>query len=275
MGYGDSPYGLSSYGGSLEASLTVVAAWAVTTHAVRVTLSAPPLALDEFADGDALNPLSWGVDDITTGRALTVVAVSMHDSFTADVTTLEPLGDHLETHQVTGIGLMTAGGLGLTSPTSAQFIGVVQTIDPIDRIGRDDFRDRDIANPPFQIVRSTDSGDTLQFTSSGDLANEAGSPLIRKLVLRRLRTPRGSFRHLPDYGVGILEKEPVSNGGDLQTLLADIENQARREPDVESAIAHGSISRSNVLIIDVAVRPISGTTINIRLGTQSGRLVEI
>lgn len=274
MGYGDSPYGTGSYGGSLSAIFTVVSAWAITTHAVRVTLSSSPIAVDQFAAGDALNPQSWSIVDNTTGRVLTVVYASMHDATTVDVTTLEPLGDHLEEHEVTGVGLISTSGLGLTSPTSATFAGVVQTIDPVDRVRLQDFRDRDIANPPFQIARETGVAGTLQYGADGDLNTEAGKPLIRKLVLRRMFTPRGAFKHLPDYGIGLAEKEPITGGGDLQALLREIEDQAKREPDVQTASARGSLSRSNVLIIQLRIVPTSGATIDLSLGSRAGRLVE-
>ena len=276
MSFGISPWGTGPYGGlsGTAAALTVVAAWAISTHSVRVELSTEPIHVSEFTTGDALNPLSWSVVDTTTGRPLTVVVASIHDQTSVDLVTIEPLGDHLEEHLVTAVGLVSTDGNPLSSPANATFLGVVQTVDPVDS-ERADYRDRDIANPPFQVTRSTGYSGALQFDADGDLATEAGAPLIKKLVLRRMATQRGAFPHLPDYGVGLLEKEPIAGGGDLVALLREIEDQCRQEPDVEAAVARGSVDRSGVLIIQVGITAGGGASLNMRMGPVGGRLVEM
>lgn len=273
MGYGDSPYGTGPWGGALSVTtISVSAAWAITTHSVRVVLTSEPLHSDPFASGDAENPLTWTIVDLTTGRALTVVVASMHDDTSVDLTTIEPLGDHLETHVVTAVGLFSVDGFLVTSPADAQFLGVVQTIDPSD--SRADFRDRDLANPPFQIARSTGYAGTLLIGDDGDFDTDSGEQLIRKLVLRRMGTLRGAFRHLPDYGFGLREKEPITGSGDLVSLLRDAEEQIGQEPDVARAVAQGSLDRSGTLILRLSVAPTRGGTINLRMGVRSGRLLE-
>lgn len=272
MGYGDSPFGIGPWGGALAVTtISVSAAWAITTHAVRVVLTSEPLHTDTFAPGDAQNPLTWTLVDLTTGRSLTVVTASMHDATSVDLTTIEPLGDHLEAHVVTAVGLLSVDGFVVTAPADAQFLGVVQTIDPSEQ--RADFRDRDLANPPFQTGRGTGYAGTLMIGDDGDFDTEAGDPLIRKLILRRMGTVRGAFRHLPTYGLGLREKEPIGGGGDLLALLRDAEEQARQEPDVSGAVAHGSINRGGTLILQLSVAPTRGGTINLRMGVRSGRLL--
>lgn len=274
MGYGLSPYGTSPYGGG-AATLSVAAAWAITTHAVRVQLTSEPRHVDGFDAGDALNPLTWSIVDTTTGRDLTIAIVGMHDAVTVDIQTLEALGDHLEIHTVTATGLISIDGFPMTAPVSATFPGVVQTMDPTDQTRAVDFRDRDFANPPFQISRGLGAAGTLVIGADGDFENEAGRPLLRKLLLRRMNTKRGSIRHLPDYGVEFEEKEPIASGGDLVAVLRDVEAQAQREPDVIKAVARGSLDRSGVLVIQLSVQAEGGVTINMRMGAAHGRLVEM
>lgn len=275
MGYGLSPYGLSPYGGTLSVvTINLVAAWAISTHGVRVLLTSEPTHADQFAVGDALNPETWSVVDVTTGRELTVVAVLMHDSTSVDLTTLEALGDHLDTHVVTAIALLSSTGVIVTAPADAEFAGVVQTMDPVESVSLDDYRDRDLANPPFQIARTTGYAGTLIISDDGDFATESGSALIRKLVLRRLNTPLGSFRWLPNYGLELREKEPIGSG-DLVGLLRRAELQAKQEPDVKNAVVRGSINRAGTLIIQVSIEASGGATINMRMGSVAGRLVEI
>jgi hypothetical protein len=277
VGYGLGPYGFGPYGDPFGgSSISVVSAWAITTHGVRVTLTGEPAAEDQFAAGDATNAATWEVLDVTTGRSLTVVLATMHDSTTVDLATLEPLGDHLETHRVTAAGLLSALGTPATSPLSADFAGVVNSTDPIDATALVDFRDRDLANPPFQAGRDMGAGGTLVFGSDGDLETETGRPLTRKLIIRRLTTRRGTMPHLPQYGLELDEKEPVPNGGDFVALLRDVEEQVKQEPDVVEVRATGTAdARRGVLIIQVAYTDIEGSTINLRMGRMNGRIMEI
>lgn len=271
MGFGDSPYGVGSYGAG--AVLSVVAAWAISTHGVRIVLSEEPAHVDQFADGDALNPRTWTVTNTSTGTALTVVAASMDDDSTVDLVTLEALGDDLEDHLVIAVALASESGDPFTGADRASFPGVVQTLDPVDSI-RVDIRPRDLANNAFSGARGFGHAGTLVIGSDGDFATEAGPTLVKKLVLRRLNTVRNSFRHLPGYGVATLEKEPLASGGDLLTYLKDVEDQARQEPDVSTARARGSIDRSGVLIIQLSITPVGGGTISMRMGSRGGALVE-
>lgn len=278
MGFGDSAFGTSPFGGGLPASsiFSVVSAWAISTHGVRVTLNEEPLQSDSFADGDATNPRSWTIVNNTTGQTLTVASAAMTDIGTSvvDLSTLEALGDDLETHVVTAIDLRSLSGDTIAFPISASFLGCVQTVDPVDA-RRVDLRDRDLANPPFQVSRGLGYAGTLVIGEDGDFASEAGAPLIKKLVLRRMNTVRGSFRHLPNYGAATLEKEPIASGGNLLTYLTELENQAKQEPDVLDARGRGSVDRNGVLIIQLAITAAGGATISMRMGQRGGQIVEL
>lgn len=274
MGFGGSPYGVSAYGSS-SSTITIAYAFAISTHGIRVVLSSEPMHADEFADGDATNPLTWSAINNSTGRALTVITASMHDATSVDLTVLEALGDHLESHTVTATGLLSAMGYEITLPNTATFDGVVQTVHPVDRARSEDFRDRDLANPPFQVDRGLGAAGTLVISDDGDFATDSGDQLVRKLVLRRFNTKRGAFRWLPTYGVTLEEKEPIASGGELSAVLRNFEDQAKQEPDVTNAVAHGSVDRSGVAIISVSMQTSGGATINVRMGSVSGRLVEL
>lgn len=275
MGYGLGPYGFGPYGDVIASTtISVLAAWATSTHGVRVLLTGEPLHSDQFATGDALNSLTWSVVDVSGSRTLTVVAATMNDSTSLDLVTLEPLGDHLANHTVTAVGLLSIDVLALTSPDSASFVGVVQSVDPVD-VTQGDFRDRDLANPPFSSARTFGAGGTLVISSDGDFETDTGQTLTRKLIVRRLSTKRGSFRHLPNYGISeIFEKEPLS-GGQLITALRDIEDQCLQEPDVTNAVAQGTLDRQGILIIKLSVTSATGSGVTLRMGSRAGRLLEM
>jgi hypothetical protein len=272
MGYGLSPYGLSSYGGVLG-SISVASAWAISTHGVRVNLTGEPMHSSPFVEGDAFNTQTWTVDTIG-GVPRTVIGVEMHSDTALNLTLLEPLGNHTVLHEVTAIGLLSVDGLAITSPYAATFLGVVQTMDPIDAVTVEGFRDRDLANPPFQLGRGLGAAGALMIGPDGDYDTEAGPALIRKLLLRRLGTPRGAIRHLPNYGVGLIVKEPVASSGDLVALRTEIESQSLEEPDVAAAQARLVMDRSGVLIVQLNARPKVGAAFTIRMGAANGRLVE-
>lgn len=255
--------------------LSVVAAWAVTTHTVRVQLTTEPKHSDQYEIGDALNVASWTIENLATGQTLTVIGATMFDATHVDVMTLEALPNHLVDCEITASAqLQTELGELVGGTTSAEFKGVVQTMDPVDAVTVDAFRDRDLANPPFQVDRGIGYSGTIIIGADGDYETEAGGPLVRKCVMRRLGTPRGSFRHLPRYGVGLKEKEPLPSASDLIRLRADIEAQTLEEPDVESATARLTLDRAGVLIVQLAFVA-KGITINLRMGVLGGRLVEL
>jgi hypothetical protein len=273
MGYGLSPYGLSSYG-SVLGSISVASAWAISTHGVRVNLTSEPQHDDQFDPGDALNVATWTVEAVG-GAPRTVIGASMHDDVSVDLLLLEALGNHLAEHEVTAIGLLGVGAIPATSPVSALFRGVVQTMDPIDAVAVEAFRNRDLANPPFQLGRGLGTAGALVIGPDGDYETEAGPPLIRKLLLRRLGTPRGAIRHLPRYGLGIAVKEPIPGSGRLAEIRAEIESQALEEPDVSAATARLQMDRSGTLFVQLDARPKTGAAFTLRMASANGRLVEI
>jgi len=272
VGYGTSAYGLSPYGGSAS-TLVVLSAWAISTHAVRVNLSSEPLHDDQFVLGDALNVLSWEVE-VVGGAPRTVIGAVMNDDVTVDLTLLEALGSHLVEHEVTAVGLLSFLGFQATAPLTATFLGVVPTMDPIEAVF-EGFRDRDIANPPFQLGRGLGAAGAPVIGPDGDYDTEAGPLLLRKLLIRRLGTPRGAIRHLQNYGHGIGIKKPLPSKGDLTALRAEIEAQMLEEPDVASARAQLTMDRSGVLFLRLDARPRTGAAFTIRMAGANGRLVEI
>ena len=52
-------------------------------------------------------------------------------------------------------------------------------------------------------------GGSLRIGADGDYVADEGTELMKKLILRRLLTPKGAFFHLPDYGYGLAVKEPT------------------------------------------------------------------
>lgn len=227
-GFGVDPYGLGPYG--IPGPLRVAGAYAVTTRSVRVFLTREPRNLSATTEGDALNPSTWLISRQDTLDAFTSIAVDRVTAVAFDVTVLELLADRFVTHRVETSTLLDVGGALISPPRSFDFPGVVLARD----VARDPAQTRDLTNLPSSS-EGTVSG-SLLIGAAGDYETESGMQLLRKLITRRLTTPRGGFFHLPAYGTGIPLKQPVMLTG-LVEIKAEIERQVLREPEIESVEA--------------------------------------
>lgn len=118
---------------------------------------------------------------------------------------------------------------------------------------------------PFEV------GGTLKITSGGDYASMSGAELVKKLVLRRLMSKPGDFFHLPNYGIGLREKEPTPNV-DLKKLAKQIEEQVNLEPEVASSRASLAYSAgTGALVIQLKILlKATGDVIQTNLTIPSG-----
>jgi hypothetical protein len=254
LGWGFDPYAIGPWG-SAEAGvgLKLLAAVAVSTNQVDVTLNEEPLNIGPFNPGDVFNPSVWTVQNLTTTAFLHVVDVEAVTTTVYRVTTLEPFPDFHIVLQVGSTTLLDQAGNLITAPRSANFRGILayamstaenQSVDQ-------GTTSRDIKNVPVPGVTGGDLvGGTLVLTGAGDYDTVQGKDLLRKLVLRRIFTTPGDFFHLPDYGVGIKEKGPLPVG-QLTKLRKIIINQVSREPELQDVAVALSLANNDILTIQV------------------------
>lgn len=230
-GWGLEPWGLGPWGLGLT-PLSIGYAYAAGDRFVRLKLTTAPLESASTVPGSVFNPKTWAIQTPGTGRVLTVLSVAKVDALTYDILTLEQFDDHYVTMAVgsstlkdsTGApaGLLTFGYKG---------VRLEKTSTPQKRVTSRGFALKDLANPP---TPNSPVGGTLEITSNGDYKSVEGPQLLRKLILRRLSSKPGDFFHLPEYGIGLREKEPLPVN-DLILLKKQIEMQIALEPDVEAA----------------------------------------
>ncbi len=97
-------------------------------------------------------------------------------------------------------------------------------------------------------------GSTLVIDSGGDYTSMSGPEFIKKLILRRLTTKPGEFFHLPNYGLGLKEKEPLPVNN-LRALAKAIEQQVAQEPEVGAVKATLSYAaNASILYVKVQVQ---------------------
>lgn len=264
MGFGTSAYGSSAYGGG-GGALSVDRAWAISTHGVRIELTAPARAISAFDIGDALNPITWAVARLDLPEYLTVIGVAMADDASAtkfDLTILEQLGDTTVIHRAGSTELLAADGSLITNPYAADFKGLTEgsATEPI-QVRR--HRWRDLANPVRVDGANGHLVGSIVIGSDNDYDTEEGEAVARKMVVRRITTPRGAFKHAPNFGVGFLIKEPVPRGGDLAKATREVEDQVLQEPDISAARAEVSILDANVVLVRVRAKMANGVTFSV------------
>lgn len=239
-GWGTGSWGTSSWGLGLDPALTFVGAVASSIRTVEVTLSRAPLAVSPILPGDALNPQTWTVERLDTEAELLVVGVSRIGPETFELLLLDLLGPYLSMHRVSADGLLDPIGGLVDAPRSFDFAGVIAVaLSP--------------APESTQDLRSAFDTGTLAVEVSGDYALHAGADLLRKLIIRRLTTMTGGFFHMPDYGLGMRVKEPLTTT-DLVRLKGEIERQVLEEPEVAAVRAAVSLGSNGVLMLSLRAR---------------------
>ena len=139
----------------------------------------------------------------------------------------------------------------MAGTSHADFLGVLDASKATVQaeVARRRLAPRDLSNPP---TPHSPAG-TLVLRAGGDYQTDTGPALLKKLILRRVTTPRGAFFHLPDYGLGLRVKEPLPTP-ELFKLKAELELQVKREPDVDAVAATVLYDRSGHLSVQLRVR---------------------
>ena len=249
MSFGISPFGTSPYG-CVTPDLSISNAIAISTHVVRVTLTKEAQDIIRSIAGDVRNPLTWKITRSDTSQGFTVVKVSKVSQLEWDIRVLEKFASRFVSHSVSSTTLLDAGGSPIDLPRTAQFVGVIAAAESSpERIAAGRRHGiRDLNNPPAPSGSNSVSG-SLVISAEGDYQLHDGPDFIRKLIFRRLTTERGAFWHLPNYGVGLKNKQALPGGG-LLKLKAEIERQLKLEPEISKVAAtiRQSASVLNILI---------------------------
>ena len=249
---------------------SILSALALATNEVKVVLSGEPRHSSVFSAGDALNPSTWAIQRLDTTAFLHVLSVRPINPLTYGLTTLESFGSVLVTHRVSSSTLLDAAGFSLKTPRQADFLGLLDASVSTEEKKTYKHRggSRDLFNSPTPIDDPSRFGGTLIINSVGDYQDMSGDALIKKLILRRLLSHPGDFFHLPEYGIGFRNKEPVFGGG-LSRIKAEIERQVLQEPEVDVAQASLTLDANTLTVLVRAKLRASGTQLSVSLPLRS------
>lgn len=264
-------FGSGGMQGVIVGALPIQHAVAISPMRVRVTFPQAPRKQGGTGSGDAQDPARWTIALEGTPPAgdpgwkvVRVIEESVPNVLTVVLVLLRPLvvpkGSTITVgafplpfeFRVTGTGLKTASGVSFLP--IAQVAGLFSvspagpTVDP--------------AQPTFGSDLANPLGVSgLQLGADGDLAEHGGTDLLRKLILRRILTPRGAIQHLPNYGA-----LPQTKGLVRPADLTDIQAQLRRDV----------LNFPDVLEAEVTAVQTEGTVqITVRARTKSGAEADV
>lgn len=263
--YGTGTYGTGAWGGlPIDLELTLLA-YAVSDRIVRVELSSEPRHVLTTGEGDALNPRTWKVFEPATNKKWTVLSVKEVSATIYELLTLESFPRYQKTLRVQASSMYSHTG----SPFPTAFIdfnGCYLNVRSTDesKTAAHGYYIQDLTNvpvPPLAIeiggeLAGSIVGGTLQIDAGGDYTTEYGTSLVKKLILRRLVAKPGDFFHLPNYGLGLREKETLPQV-ELKKLAKAIEDQVRLEPevaDVRASLSYSAAASALVIQLKVQMR---------------------
>lgn len=161
-----------------------------------------------------------------------------------------------ESYEIIVSNLVSVDDIALDSPASTTLTAFYEDRAPIP-LRFEEADSWDIANP--QVARDAQgfSLGTIGADEEGDVAVEARRASLRKRVIRRCTTGKGSFAHLAGYGLNPGEKK-LLRPSELRRLQQDAEAQVAAEPDVVAVRAMVSQPSPGVVWLSLVVEDRQG-----------------
>jgi hypothetical protein len=293
LGAGAGPAGALPAGAGWAGGLTL--ARQIALNAVEVTFDGAPLARDRGGAFDALNPARWRLEvrDPAGAGVRLAQTVLAYDDATGELVSPGAgagAGGAGESWHFPILG--TPAPVDLGGLTGVRFVVIfdgpldaivvyrivvegitdVYGIEPYSafadfvafkrvRVAPELDLERpalDLANPQTERDRAgAPALGSLSVDETGDWANDAGTPSLRKRILRRISSAAGTWFHMPDYGLAQPLKRLVSPGR-LLRLQARAQAQILREPDVASARVSVSAVAPGVVRVTVRAKSTAG-----------------
>jgi hypothetical protein len=248
-----------------------VRARAIEGQTVRVVFDEEPFHLTSAGVNDALNPGNYDIT-ITSGQGVKPQVIGVKENMVTGPTLAVFAGDErafdIQTdrqlivglqYQVTVKRLVAKAGGALGSPYSQPFSGIIKLQEPFLPTGQRGLVD--IASDPVTGGYSVDQG--------GDIANQSDQSGYKKRIIRRLVTSKGAFSWLPDYGVSVPLKRPMSTRK-LGELSLDIVRQVSQEPETATVLPKLELNANGYLSVQLKITTKRGAFVEVNLQSDTG-----
>ncbi len=274
-GFGTSAWGTSPWGtGIAAAAFALDHVRVIDANTVRATFTDVPQQLHDRIVSDALNPFNYALAVVTGPNgtwAPTVAKVYQVDAdpLSVDLRLDRTLPGTMRSQQtslrVTVVNVLSAAGAPMIGAAYKDFYALNQVVNETTRrlersVGRD------LSNP---FTPNSPAGGTFRIGASGDYKFDTGLALVKKLIYRRLLTPKGAFFHMPEYGMGLKPKS-VAYPYMLTSARAEMKRQILQEPEVQDCSVKVTQNAHQMVIFFVHVRTKQGVEDDLKLTVQPG-----
>lgn len=239
MAWSANAFGALPWGATEGAGPAIVGAIATRRNAVEVEFDGELAASDSSAETDVTNPGVWTIVALDGGPTPLVQAVEVVAPGTYRVVFDAPLGDGARYELEVAATVQDPAGESVSSPRSVEVVAPALRFVPATEAVAVESR-RDLVS----------AGD--RYDGTGDLRNEAGFAYLRKRLLRRATSLRGSCFHLPGYGAGPRLKALLTPAT-LARYRSELRAQVLAEPDVRAAEV--DVERLAPNVVRVSIRP--------------------
>lgn len=247
-GFGISAWGTGPWGLAAPVSFSLESVVANSERTLLVTFSAAALVGTPLTPGAALNLSSWAVT-ASEHYLLAIREIEGSAATQFELYFLKPFPRYPALITCDASAVLAADGVtALATVTSLQCEGAAPSRTEAQR-------NKSLTTDIRSLPLSDDITGVLNITAGGDYETEEGEALLKKIILRRILTKRGAFKHLAatNFGLGLSPKQTVRTSGLVQ-LRDDIEAQVRQEPEVSDVQVRVSYSpATEVLQINISV----------------------
>jgi hypothetical protein len=251
MSWGGESWG-GNWGGSSEAlsGFWVASAYSRNADSFVIAYSARPTYASPIWPGDAGNLQNFVLTNLDTGLAEGILAtrIVLTDLNTIEYVLASPFRSSLAGYRVTAANLIGYVGEELIDPKFADFPGMAPSQLPAKTL-----------RPTIDLYNPQVSGEYLNgglvIGSDGDYVKEAGTPFLRKLIVRRILTAQSEFYHLAgiSYGLGV-EAKALPTTADLVVLRTRMAEEIGKEPEVADVRVSLLLSPNHVLNVTVTAQ---------------------
>ncbi len=258
--FGSGAFGATPFGAATTLG-TSIAAVQLELNSVVVTLEGISVLVDVLG-ADPLDVDSWelrlGADPSVSGASLPLVQNVVRESATSVRIYFDAVCTPGQAYEIVYLPIED-NDCGISGVAAFIGFGLPTLMSPV--VGTQLLGRYDLANPS---LRADAQGNvvvfgTLQIDSTGDLQNETGIAYLRKRIIRRFTTRRGTILAIPTYGLAIPMKRNLSVS-EMFRLQADCIAQCRQEPDVSDVSVSITQPVPGAIIIYVRLRTVDGVS---------------